>query len=316
MAMPQFLARFARGIIPAKSDVPGLQGLCEPGSVPVSCTQVASYVAGPEHPRATVVFVHGFTLAADSYFLQVKHLLDNHPEVRSVLMDLRGHGKTGEVPPEQCTIDGAADDVLAVIEAYAKTGPIILVGHSLGGHVVLNLIRRCQPEVYERIHGVLLIATSIESLSAQGSPRLLTTKLADKVFNAMEDTPAEVDKFRGEIANLLAPALAATVFKRLSTPYNLVKFHADMIKETPLATFVGYFDDLETNSEVGAAERLSTIPGFVLVGDDDHVTPLSQSNRIMELWTRAELRSTDRCGHMLILEDPELVNQALDEILA
>lgn len=294
----------------------GLEGLCERGEVASTSVPVATYTAGPEDAELTVVFVHGFTLAADCYFLQVQHLLDTHPTVRSVLLDLRGHGRTGEVAPEQCTIDNSADDVMAVIDQLVPRGKLILVGHSLGGHVVLNAIRRCPEEVYERIAGVMLIATSIDSLSAQGVPRLLTTKLADEVYGRMESTPEAIVKLRQDIGKMLAPALAATVFKRISTPYNLVKFHAQMINDTPLATFIGFFDDLETHSEIEAADRLSQLPGYVLVGDDDHVTPLSQSKKILELWPRAELRDCDRCGHMMILEAPELVNQTLDDLVA
>lgn len=316
MAVAQFLARFVRGILPGHSDVPRLSDISARHNVASGDLNVAAYVAGPDDPSATVVFIHGFTLAAESYFLQVQHLIAHHPTVRSLLMDLRGHGETGEVPPELCTIDATADDVLAVIESLAPEGPLYLVGHSLGGHVVLNAIRRSSPEIYSRIKGVMLIATSIDSLSAQGTPQLLTTQLGDTALEAMQNAPEMVNQFRDEMGKLLAPALAATVFKRISTPYNLVKFHAEMIHRTPLATFIGFFDDLEHHSEVAAAERLSSLPGFVLVGNDDHVTPLSQSNRIMELWPSATLRKCDRCGHMMILEAPTMVNEALDDLLS
>lgn len=312
--MPQFLARLMRGVSSEEVEI-GLSGLCEQGKVASTSVPVVTYTAGPVDAALTVVFVHGFTLAADCYFLQVEHLVKKHPEVRSVLLDLRGHGRTGEVPPEQCTIDGSAQDVLSVIDELVPNGKIILVGHSLGGHVVLNAIRTCSDEIFQRLAGVVLIATSIDSLSAQGVPRLLTTKLADEVYGRMASTPEAVAKLRQDIGKMLAPALAAMVFKRISTPYNLVKFHAQMINDTPLATFIGYFDDLETHSEVAAAERLSQLPGYVLVGDDDHVTPLSQSKRILELWPNAQLRDCDRCGHMMILEAPELVNEVLDELI-
>lgn len=313
--VPQVLARYLRGLLPDSIEEPGLGELCETSFVPSDCAPIATYTAGPSDAKVTVVFVHGFTLAAECYFLQVQHLRQQWPQIRTVLLDLRGHGRTGEVPEEACTIDGSADDVLRVIDQVVPTGRIVLVGHSLGGHVVLNALRRCSEEVYGRVVGVVLIATSIDSLSAQGVPRLLTTKLGDRVFHALSDTPESVAKLRSEIADLLAPALAAMVFKRVATPYNLVKFHADMINNTPLSTFVGYFDDLENHSEVDAAPRLSELPGYVLVGNDDHVTPLSQSKRILQLWPKAKLKRSKRCGHMLILEDPEIVNQALDELL-
>lgn len=315
MAVPQFLTRFLRGVLPDDSEDLGLEGLCERVAVDSDEFSVAAYVAGPGDAAVTIVFVHGFTLAAESYFLQVKHVREKWPAVRCVLMDLRGHGETGEVPSEWCNVEGAANDVMAVISQLAPTGHVILVGHSLGGHVVLDVIRRASQRLLSRLQGVILIATSIESLSAQGIPRLLGTKLGTRVFETMEQAPEKVDELRAEAAKLLAPALAATVFKRIGTPYNLVKFHAEMINRTPLATFVGFFDDLAKNSEVHAADRLADLPGFILVGNDDHVTPFSQSERIKELWPSAELRKCDKCGHMMILEAPELVNEAIDSLL-
>ncbi|MDU0479241.1 alpha/beta hydrolase [Staphylococcus chromogenes] len=284
-------------------------------TVPGDATPIATYVSENSGATATVVFIHGFTLAADSYFQQVQYLRSEFPQVRCLLLDLRGHGATGESDPDSCTVDGAADDVVTAIRAHAPDGPIFLVGHSLGGLVALSLIRRADEALYRRISGLILIATSIESLTTQGLPQVLASPLADRAYYVLESSPEKVSKFRNDMADLLAPALAATVFKRHATPYDLVKFHADMIQKTPLSTFAGYFDDLQHHEETACAPRLQGMPGFVIVGEDDHVTPLSQSNHIIDRWPDATLVKTKGVGHMIILEAPELVNQALAELL-
>lgn len=271
---------------------------------------VRTYVVGPADVEATVVFIHGFTLAAEVYYMQVEYLQEHFPQVKSVLFDVRGHGRTGRVEPELCTIAGTADDALAAIRAHAPTGPLIIVGHSLGGLTALNLVKRADAELRERIRGVILASASIESLSAQGLPQILASPVAEKVRDTTEASPDEVDAFRDYISSFIAPALSTAVFKR---PINdrVVEFHAAMIHETPLDTFVGFFDDLQDHDELDAAPALAGMEGCVLAGENDEVTPLSQAERICELWPDAKRQIAEGAGHMLPLEAPGIINNAI-----
>lgn len=295
---------------------PGLDNVDREGYVESHGKDIAYYVGTePTHPQATVVFIHGFTLSAESYFLQAKHLRRHWPQVRSLLMDLRGHGRTGTTPVQECSVDYAADDVIASIRHCAQDdSPIILVGHSLGGLVAFAVLRRMSEHERQRVAGMVLVSTSIDALAARGLPQLLKTPVAEKVRSAMETSPEEAAQLRQEAAGILAPALAATVFRR-PTNYNLIEFHAAMINETPLETFIGFLDDLQDHQEDQAAPYLRDIRGRIMVGDKDGVTPISQARRIKELWPQARLDVVHDAGHMIILEAPEAVNTALDGLL-
>lgn len=275
---------------------------------------VRTYRIGPADADTTVVFIHGFTLAAEVYYLQTEFLRTHHPQVRSVLIDARGHGATGAVAPGACTVAGTADDVLAAIREHAPTGALILLGHSLGGLTVLNLIKRADAELHARIRGVILVATAIESLSAQGLPQVLASPVADKVRDTVEAAPGDARRFREYASQFLAPALATAVFRR-PTDDEVIRFHAAMIHETPLDTFVGFFDDLQEHEELDAAPALQGMPGYVLVGESDDVTPMSQAERICELWPEAFLQVAEGAGHMLPLEAPGILNNALAKLL-
>lgn len=295
---------------------PGLDNVDREGFVASHGTDIAYYIATePTHPQATVVFIHGFTLSAESFFLQAKHLRRHWPQVRSLLMDLRGHGRTGTTPVQECSVDYAADDVIATIRHCAQDhSPIILVGHSLGGLVAFAVLRRMSEQERQRVAGMVLVSTSIDALAARGLPQLLKTPVAEKVRSAMETSPEEAAQLRQEAAGILAPALAATVFRR-PTNYNLIEFHAAMINETPLETFIGFLDDLQEHQEDEAAEYLQHVRGRIMVGDKDGVTPISQARRIKELWPQARLDVVHDAGHMIILEAPQAVNTALDGLL-
>ena len=296
---------------------PGLTGIDRVGTVDNDGILVHWYEYGDVHAHdasVTVVFIHGFTLAAESYYRQVNHLRARWPSARILLLDVRGHGQTGKVDPALCTVEGAADDTLAVLRARGVDGPVILVGHSLGGLVALNLVRRCPEELRGRIAGIVLVATSIEALADQGVPQILASPIADEVYNAVESQPRDAMLFREQAAKILAPTLAVAVFHR-DIPYDIVQFHAAMIHETPLETFVGYFDDLQRHNELAADHHLDGIPGYVIAGEKDVVTPLSQAERLIEVWDGAHLQIAPDAGHMIPLEAPEILNAAIDRLL-
>lgn len=275
------------------------------------------YEVEPSEPAkepVTIVFVHGFTLAGESWYRQFNALRKSHPEALLLTMDLRGHGQTGAVPASLCTVEGAAADALAVIAERAATGKLIVVGHSLGGLIALHMVRAAEESIRRRIAGVVLISTSIDKLAAQGVPQILASPVADAARNAIESSPKEIRKFREAIASLMAPSLAVAVFAR-RTDYEIIEFHAAMINETPLETFVGYLDDLQDHDEFAAGPYLEGLPGAVLVGTKDDVTPRKQADLIMEKWPDAELVEVDGAGHMLPLEAPEAVNRAIERVL-
>ena len=270
--------------------------------------------SAPANDPVTIVFIHGFTLAGESWYRQFNALRKSHPEARLLTMDLRGHGQTGAVPASLCTVEGAATDALAVIAERAATGKLIVVGHSLGGLIALHMVRAAEESIRRRIAGVVLISTSIDKLAAQGVPQILASPVADAARNAIESSPKEIRKFREAIAALMAPSLAVAVFAR-RTDYEIIEFHAAMINETPLETFVGYLDDLQDHDEFAAGPYLEGLPGAVLVGTKDDVTPREQADLIMEKWPDAELVEVDGAGHMLPLEAPDAVNQAIERVL-
>lgn len=331
------------GALHSQTREPGLTDLTATGVVDIKTTPVTADIAAKDDERkasdkpetvttdipvhwyevepgepatepVTIVFIHGFTLAGESWYRQFNALRKSHPEARLLTMDLRGHGQTGAVPASLCTVEGAAADALAVIAERAATGKLIVVGHSLGGLIALHMVRAAEESIRRRIAGVVLISTSIDKLAAQGVPQILASPVADAARNAIESSPKEIRKFREAIASLMAPSLAVAVFAR-RTDYEIIEFHAAMINETPLETFVGYLDDLQDHDEFAAGPYLEGLPGAVLVGTKDDVTPRKQADLIMEKWPDAELVEVDGAGHMLPLEAPEAVNRAIERVL-
>ena len=89
--------------------------------------------AGPK----TIVFVHGWTCDESSWSNQVPYFEKNY---RVITLDLPGHGKSGAPPNGPLTMELFARSIEAV-RVEAKTGKIVLVGHSMGTPVIREYAR-------------------------------------------------------------------------------------------------------------------------------------------------------------------------------
>ncbi|WKD57285.1 2-succinyl-6-hydroxy-2,4-cyclohexadiene-1-carboxylate synthase [Corynebacterium capitovis DSM 44611] len=265
---------------------------------------------GPEGAELTVLYLHGFNISSQEFYLQVDALAELG--VRQLLVDLRGHGKTGAVPPRMCQVDAAADDVFAVLRDRGVTGPLIVVGHSLGGPVSLSLMRRHASDLH--LVGSVHISSAVEPFADQGMPHVL----AGWVGALLEDLYRSAPRLTQRLLTLgtrgLAPALALGFYFR-PVRYAVIRFHAAMIRRTALDTYAGYFDDLLYHSELAAGPVLATIPGYILVGDRDAVSPVSQSRRLHDIWPRAYLQVLPESGHMPPLDAPGAVSTAIKRLV-
>ncbi|UIZ91646.1 alpha/beta hydrolase [Corynebacterium sp. CNCTC7651] len=281
------------------------------GTVDSCGVSVRWYEVGPEDPETpTVVYVHGFNISAGEFYKQVEGL--RPLGVRQVLVDLRGHGQTGKCDPELLTIDAAADDVACALRHRGVRGPVVVVGHSLGGPVSLSLMRRYSEEF--NWAGSVQISSAVEPFTVQGMPQVLAGPIGRFLEFMVEHWPYFAEGVRRVVTDTLAPILALGFYFR-PMDYDVIQFHAAMIQETPLATYAGYFEDLLHHSELSAAGVLADLPGYILVGDKDHVTPVSQSSRLWSIWPRAYMQVLPDSGHMPPLDAPGAVTAAIARVL-
>ena len=80
------------------------------------------------------VFVHGWTCNHTHLAPQIEHFAAEH---RVVAVDLRGHGES-DAPEQRYTVQALADDVAWLCNLVHVERPV-LVGHSMGGQVVLEV---------------------------------------------------------------------------------------------------------------------------------------------------------------------------------
>src|SRR5437867_2565020 len=84
-----------------------------------------------------IVAIHGFPLSRGAWQKQVDALKSSY---RVIAPDLRGLGES-EARPGTNTMSQMADDLDALLKQL-DTGPVVLMGHSMGGYVTLAFARK------------------------------------------------------------------------------------------------------------------------------------------------------------------------------
>ncbi len=264
--------------------------------------------AGPSAP--TIVIAHGYCLNQDSWHFQRKQL---RGRARLVLWDQRGHGRSERGPADHNSLDQLGRDLKSVIEALAPTGPLTLVGHSMGGMTIMALADRFPDLVHERVAGVGFVATSCGHLSADflGLPPTLA-KRAEAGLNARQPGRVPLDSLIRQIRrtdlNLVATRRNAI---GPDAPNSLGQFTVDMLNGTSMETVLDFLPTLLAHDKFDALKVFGAIPAFVTCGDADVLTPPSHTRRIASQLPDAETTVVTGGGHMLQLEQPDYVTERI-----
>jgi pimeloyl-ACP methyl ester carboxylesterase len=271
--------------------------------------------ASPE-PPVTVVFCHGLALSLDSWHHQRRDLADLG---RLVLWDQRGHARSGRGAPEATTIDQLGSDLRAVLEATAPTGPVVLVGHSMGGMTVMALADQ-HPELFgDRVVGVALVCTSPGRLAevTLGVPAAagrVLRRAAPRALNALNKRPNLVARGRH-----LGSDIEFVLTKRYSfgsdVPPSLVRFVQRMHDQTPLDVIAELFPAFDAHDKLEALDVLNGVETLVMGGERDLITPADHSREMIEQVPGAHLVVLPEAGHLLMLEHHDVVSDHLRELV-
>ncbi|MDS1272268.1 alpha/beta fold hydrolase [Lipingzhangella sp. LS1_29] len=102
--------------------------------------------------RPLVVFEHGL-VATSVHWEWIAHHLT--PDVETLAYDRAGYGRS-RLARDWDGLDTAVDDLCDLVDQVRPSGPVVLVGHSLGGYLALRAASRMQ----DTVCGVGLVDTS------------------------------------------------------------------------------------------------------------------------------------------------------------
>jgi pimeloyl-ACP methyl ester carboxylesterase len=268
----------------------------------------------------TVVLVHGFALDRRCWHFQrgaLAGLVD--PAVRLVLYDQRSHGRSERASRASCTIAQLGADLDAVLRTLAPEGPLVLVGHSMGGMAVMALAER-EPGLFEdRVGGVALLNTSAGEVGAEGLPATFLSRRnpLTRVVGALAGwQPRLVERGRALVNDLIWGITRAYAYGDRRVPSWLVDFVHSMISANAVDALVDFVDTLDSHDRVAALPALAGCESLILTGAADRIIPARHSEVIAAELPDATLVRLPGVGHLAMLERPEAVNDALAELVA
>jgi pimeloyl-ACP methyl ester carboxylesterase len=232
----------------------------------------------------SIVLVHGWGANRSYMAPQFAYFRPRH---RVISVDLRGHGDSDK-PEQPYTIDGFADDVAWVCKQLNVDQPI-LIGHSLGGSIVLEMAGR---HMWLRPAGVVILEALVVA------PAALIDQFRP-VLDGMR-SPAYPQVMREFMEQLFGPHFdAADKAMRL-----------DQMIANPQQAMVSALESVLAHDSEAAA-RTCAAP-VIYVSSGPWYTDVA---RFRELCPHLVTGQIVGAGHYFELEVPEQVNPMIDRFV-
>jgi pimeloyl-ACP methyl ester carboxylesterase len=265
----------------------------------------------------TVVFCHGYALNLDCWHFQRAAY---RGLVRAVYYDQRSHGRSGRSPEGNATIDQLGRDLQAVLEAVVPEGPVVLVGHSMGGMSIVAFTEQHPDLIGDRVVGVGLLSTTAGGLDPSRMllpmlPAKLGGELTHRTVRTLARGHRVIDGVRraGRSVAMVATDLFAFGDK---VPAAYVDFVDSMLSATPFEVVAEFFPSFKGLDKFDAVEALGRVPTTIICGTADWLTSIGHSRKLHERIAGSTLLECENAGHLVILERHGQVNAALDQLLS
>jgi pimeloyl-ACP methyl ester carboxylesterase len=268
-------------------------------------------------PELTVVFAHGYSLTLDSWHFQ---RAGYRGQVRSVFYDQRSHGRSGRSPQGHATMEQLGRDLKTVLDTVVPEGPIVLVGHSMGGMTIMALAEQ-HPDLFgDRVVGVGLISTTAGGLQphrfiAPMLPSNVGGMLAARLISVLARGHRQIDGFR-RIGHSVAMVATDELAFGDGVPASYVEFVDQMLSSTPFEVVAEFFPNVAALDKFETVAALSVVPTTIICGTADRITSIAHSRKLHAHIAGSSLLECEGAGHMVIMERHEDVNAELDNLIA
>jgi 3-oxoadipate enol-lactonase len=240
-----------------------------------------------------VVLLHAFPVNRSMWARQRQELASRY---RVITPDFRGHGESS-VPEEDSTMERLAEDVRGLLDVLGLQR-VVLGGLSMGGYVSFAFYRRYP----ERVVALILADTRAGADSEEG--RRARAELAAVAEKEGSGAVAEqvLPKLLGASTHARKPQLVAAVRR--------------MIQSTSPAGIVRALGGMAARPDSFDLLPKIQCPTLIVVGEEDTLTPPSESEAMAAAIPSAHLEKLAAAGHLSNFEQPIPFTSALHDFLS
>jgi pimeloyl-ACP methyl ester carboxylesterase len=260
--------------------------------------------AAQNPPERWVLFLHGLLGQGGNWRSFGRRWVETHPSWGAALVDLRLHGDSGTAFDPPHTVAAAAADVLHLIPVLP--GPVeALVGHSLGGKVVLAVQRANRQRIPR---AVVIDASPSPRPAGRGAEQ------SREILDLLARLPRDYAT-RAELVGALQAAgqprpIAQWLAMLLQPAGGRFVLSLDLPGLESLYGSVLAQDDWDVVTSVPPGHRLSFI-----VGGASHTVEPAARERIRALAPEVTLEEIPGAGHWVHVDAPEATFAAMERAL-
>ncbi|WP_137155674.1 alpha/beta fold hydrolase [Rhizobium sp. FKL33] len=249
-----------------------------------------------------VLFIHGI---AGSLEMWRRQLGQFDPSIRTIALDLPGHGLS-DIAPEPQDADVFARFVWRFVNAL-EIDTITIVGNSLGGAIGLRMAGMFPA----RVTGLMLANAATLGRDVFFAFRLMTLPLLGELLNRPGQVAVE-QQLRALFHDpgVVTPEIREVVTRNVQKPGAGAAFLTTLRRMTGLRGQKASF--VETSHRLLRDLRL---PCIILHGRQDTVLPVQQALDAAKLVPAASLVILEECGHTPQIEKPDAFNQMVLQLL-
>lgn len=239
-----------------------------------------AYAGGEQGEKPPIILIHG----AGGNHLYWPSEIRRMPGYQVYALDLPGHGKSGGCG--QQSIPLYAQSILAWLTEM-DLHRAIFVGHSMGAAIALTIAL----DFPEHVLGLGLIG------AAASLP----------VASAILEKTASPTTFQNAVELVTGWSFAR------QTDARLVELATLRMGETRPSVLHGDFLACDAFDITGRVSEILQ-PALVIVGAEDRMTPPREAQFLASSLPKARLETIPNAGHMVMLEQPQAVAQALQQL--
>lgn len=233
-----------------------------------------------------LVFLHGFPLNRRVWQKQIAAFQASY---RVIAPDLRGFGMSA-CQPGETTMALYAADVQALLQPIT-TGPIVLIGHSMGGYVALDYARQFP----DMLCGLVLVST----------------KASDDITEVATGRRAMAEQVKTEGVHVVVETMASKMLTAAHQDSLMMEQVRGFMTWSKPAGVIGALLGMADRQDLTSLLERLVVPTLVISGADDLLISPSESEKMARAIRGAELSVIPRAGHLVAFEQPDEFNRIL-----